>query len=1356
MAKKKKNRTDTQSNTKNPEADSVADCFPIVGIGASAGGLAAFKQFLKPMPADNGMAFVLIPHLDPTHESLMVELLSTQTSMPVVEAEDGMTVEVNRVYVIPPNRFLTISHGVLQLIDPPERGGWQTAIDCFLKSLAADQRERAIGIVLSGTGSHGTPGIREIKLMGGMVVVQSPESAEYNQMPLSAIATGLPDCVLPPDQMATALVKYIAQPYLKRSQKMLASSQEEAEQLARVLNVLRTRSKYDFRNYRKAMILRRVLRRMGLCHIAKLDDYLALLRDRPEEVTALYKDLLIGVTAFFRDPEAFEVLEKEVIPAMIARQTGEFPIRVWVPSCATGEEAYSIAMLFFEGFAANDIPCNVQIFASDIDEDSIEVARSGIYPKSIAIDVSAERLKRFFVKVDDQRFQINKRLRESIVFSQQNLISDPPFSKLHLISCRNFLIYLEPQIQQKLIALFHFALAEDGHLLLGPSETIGRAVDMFVTVSKKWRLFRRIGPQRRDLIEIPLVRRQDRLREVAHHPATSGQRKSFKELAEKLILSEFAPATVLINRRFEILYVAGPLVDYLEFPMGELSKDLLAMARSGLRTKIRAICNQSIRSNEPVADCCARVKRNGGYVHCTIAVRPLTEPKQAEGLMLVTFEDLRPDPVQTSGDALNSPVPNEDQSTGMRSVFVDETPLVQQLELELKSTREDLQSTIEEMESANEELKASNEEIMSMNEELQSANEELETSKEELQSLNEELSTVNNQLVDKVSELDKTNADITNLMASTDIATIFLNNDLQIERFTPPVIPLFNLLPTDVGRPLADIAHPFSDRSMHQECQQVLTNLAPMVREVQTDSSQSYLRRILPYRTGDNRIGGVVITFLDLTDRVVAERQSRLLSIALHDSNDAVTMQAMDGRITSWNRGAEKMYGYSESEAMTMNACDLVPDGQMDATLAAIHRISAGESSESFETRHRAKDGRILDVSMTVSKGEDAAETTVVATHRDVTERNRLERQLQESEKRMRAILETAPDAIVTINHQGIIDSINPATEKMFGYRDDEIVGQNVSMLMLPPLRDEHDGYLQRFLETRERRMIGNRREVTAVRKDGSTFHVDLSISQVDRLDLFTGVMRDITARKNLESHVLEIATNEQRRIGQELHDGTQQELTALSLFAGTMVSVLSSASRQVPQSNQDKGPVSWILEDRVFVQIQEAASRLANGLSEASRHVHELSHGILPVQLDSEGLRSALIDLAEATDLQQTVSCSFDCSGAIAVANTTVATQLYRIAQEALSNAVRHGSASEIRISLVRKLDALVLEVSDNGRGFDAIVPNQYASATSGMGLRIMDYRANSIGGVLRFRRGEDGGTIVQCTVPIGALSAV
>ena len=1203
---------------------------PIVGIVASAGGLEAFKKFFSAMPADSGLAFVLVPHLDPSHESMMVDLLGKLTPMLVIEAKQGMAVLPNCIYIIPPNYFLSISQGMLQLSPLPEDRAWRTSMDYFLRSLAQDQGEQAIGIVLSGTGSHGSLGVREIKHSGGMVMAQKPDTAEYDQMPVYAIGTGVIDYVLPPEQMPAALLSYLKQPYLRHDSHEMGSVEQEFDLLNQILAVLQSLVKYDFRSYRKPMLHRRLQRRMGILQIDNLSQYLEFLRNHPEEATALCKDLLISVTAFFRDPEAYQVLEKEVLPTLIAKHNSNLPIRVWVAACASGEEAYSIAMLLIEAMDFAKLSIKIQIFASDIDLNAIEVARAGIYPASIAEDISPERLRKFFVMLDEHHYQIHKRVREIVVFSHQNLIGDAPFSNIDLISCRNLLIYLELKMQKDVLTLFHFALAAGGYLLLGPSESVGRSNDLFEPISKKWRLFRRLESVKRDVINIRFGKSPEPNQPSVSHSTFAPNHRGLREITEQLVLNEYAPAAALCNQSLEVLYVTGPLVDFLEFPRGELTKDILAMARPGLRTKLRATCRNAIRDRKTMVGKDIRIKRGGKYFRCTVMVRPLVDTKEVAGLLLVLFYESKPshdaDPIDGLATA----------SIGDQTALEDDSQLAQQLEIELKSMSEELRSTIEEVQSSNEELKTSNEEIMSVNEEFQSVNEELETSKEELQSLNEELTTLNGQLQEKVKELKRSREDLMNLMSSSEIATVFLDENLHIKLFTPPMRSLLNLLSTDVGRPLKDIAPKFVDDSMLQECREVLKTDKPLEREIKTEDLKYYLRRILPYRKTDNNINGVVITFIDLTQRRNSEEVQR----------------------------------------------------QTDA-------------------RHFAE--------------------------------------VFEGAERLRAIHNAVADAIITIDLQGNIESINRATEGLFQYPCEELIGKNIALLMpfLVSTDKDEDREASKTVADRLIRLVGGHLEVQAHRRDGSTFPVDLFLSRLDQLGLYMGILRDITLRKQLQTQILEIATSEQTRIGQELHDGTQQELTGLTLFAGAVNDILDKA---IQKSGNDS--VEWHLRNSDFQQIRQTLARLISGLIETNQHIHKLSHGIMPVQIDAEGLRSALAELA-ATMNTSKVTCTFDFHGSCIIRSNFVATQLYRIAQESVTNALKHGFSSDIRISLAQDSHQTILEISDNGIGFD-MQENTGLSQGSGIGLPIMRYRANAIDGELRVGRNSKNGTTVRCIIPI------
>jgi two-component system CheB/CheR fusion protein len=935
----------------------------VVGLVASAGGLEAFKQFFLAMPADSGMAFVLIPHLDPTHESLMASLLGKHTAMPVTEARQGQALEADHVYVIPPNYCLSLREGIIQLSALPGRGAGETAIDPFLRSLAEDQQERAVCIILSGTGSHGSLGLKAVKAAGGMAMVQEPSTAEYDRMPLSAISTGLADYVLPPGKMPEELVKYV-----KHFTAVAAVEPESAvaqDDLSQVLALLRARTKFDFRAYRKRMLLRRVQRRMGLNHLDRLGEYLALLRERPDELTLLCKDLLISVTCFFRDPEMFQILETQVLFDLVDARDRDAPIRVWVPGCATGEEAYSIAILFIERIAASGKPCPIQIFATDVDEGALEVGRRGIYSEGLMSDLGRKRMERFFTRVDAHNWQVSKQLRETVLFAPQNILADAPFSRLDMVSCRNLLIYLEPDAQQKLLKLFHFALNEGGYLILGPSESIGRQLDLYQPVSKKWRIFRRLNTVRPSRAGFPVqaIERTSTLHSVPPPPPSPVKAGNLNELIHKVLLEDYTPAAVVINRRYEVLHYSGPTQLYLQQPGGPPSHDLLTLSLTALRPRIRAAVLKAVSDEARVDMAGIRVKRAGRHVHISLAVQPLPGRLGEEGLLLVTFQD----------------EPEVRREAGKEQSRTDEQ-LVRQLEYELKTSREELQSTIEELESSNEELKASNEEVMSMNEELQSTNEELETSKEELQSLNEELSTVNAQLRDKLDELEDSNNDMTNLLASVDNATLFLGVDRTIQRFTPNATRLFNLIATDVGRPIDHITARVDDPELSGDIERVLQNLAPCEREVSRDDKQWFLRRITPYRTSDNRISGVVLTLTEITALKRAELDLRNLTASLeervdekgaqlnHERNfiDAIlnTVSTLilvvdpEGRLIRFNKACNSAMGYDFAEFIGSTRWqDLVPDEEKDGVRRAIEKLRSGEDAIQRENHWVHRDG---------------------------------------------------------------------------------------------------------------------------------------------------------------------------------------------------------------------------------------------------------------------------------------------------------------------------------------------------------------------------------------------------------------
>jgi two-component system, chemotaxis family, CheB/CheR fusion protein len=955
----------------------------VVGIGASAGGLDPCRRFFTEMPPDSGMAFVVIQHLDPVHKSETVSLLAHCTKMEVLESSDRARVEPNHVYVIPPNRALAIRAGRLRLTEPIEAHGRRLPIDFFFRSLASECQERAIGMIFSGTGSDGTAGLQAIKVAGGLTIAQDPQTAEHEGMPRSAIGSGV-DLVLAVPEIPGELIKYAKHPYLRRSGETATISGEGRDHFQSILSLLRTRAKFDFGSYKRGTLQRRVQRRMSLRHIVRIEDYLNLLRRDGDEVGALLKDLLISVTHFFREPDAWKVLHEQAIRPLIAEKNDDQPIRVWAPGCATGEEAYSIGMTVLDELSVAGKNCAVNIFASDVNKEAFASARSGLYPESVAAEVGPQRLRRYFVR-EREHYRIRKELRDVVVFAEHNLLTDPPFSRLDLVSCRNLMIYLDASAQKKVIAVFHYALREGGYLFLGSAETTGERHDLFRAVSRKWRLYRRIGPARSEPMDFPLDsnRAPAQPRTANPPPPTTGTR--FTELAQQLILDRHAPASVVINQKQEILYTCGSTQDYLKQPTGVMHTDLWRWVTESLRSKLRAALKKVQASEQAVTLSRVRVRRGNSTRATDITIEPLKAPRQAEGLILVTFHDLK------------SGAPPQQRPAAAQNAVEDES-IVHQLEDELKNTREDLQSNIDQLAASNEELKASNEEVTSVNEELQSTNEEMETSKEELQSLNEELSTVNSQLQLKVEELETKTNDLNNLLSSTEIATIFLDRQFQIKWFTSPTTRLLRLRPADVGRPIADFAQKFTGGDLLRDANEVLHKLTPIERDVRGQDGHWYLRRVLPYRTADNRIDGVVVTFVDIHASRMAEEKMRHLATVLRDSYDAVTVHDFDGRILAWNHGAEVMFGYTEAEALRRNILSLVPHSKRDEMRALFHRLDQGEEITSLETQRKIKGGGVLDVWLTITAllDDDGRPTAIATTERDISQRKRDEAALRE------------------------------------------------------------------------------------------------------------------------------------------------------------------------------------------------------------------------------------------------------------------------------------------------------------------------------------------------------------------------
>ena len=902
----------------SPEAE-PREGFPVVGIGASAGGLAAFEAFFSAMPADteSGMAIVLVQHLAPDHKSILSDLVKRYTSMQVYEVEDGMAVQPKCAYIIPPNRDMAFLNGTLQLLEPTAPRGMRLPIDFFFRSLAQDQGERAICVVLSGTGSDGTLGVRAVKGEGGMVMAQAPDTTQYDGMPRSAIATGLVDYVLAPAEMPAQLVAYVSHAFGRRSRRASPPAPSASDTLSKICVLLRSQTGHDFSQYKETTLVRRVERRMAVHQIERPGDYLRYMQRTPSEVEALFRELLIGVTRFFRDPEAFEVLRTQALPRLLAGKAPGAPVRVWVCGCSTGEEAYSIAMLIHEHIQNLGQAYKVQVFATDVDSRAIEQARHGIFPASIAADVTDERLARFFVQgPDNDVYQVQKVIRDMLVFSEQDVIKDPPFSKLDLISCRNLLIYMNGELQRKLIPLFHYALNPEGVLYLGTSETVGEFTSLFEPLDRKAKLYMR----KRDIPGAPRLGLGQFVPSLA--PATLHARPpgaaapaergtDLRGLTEQSLLRHYAQAAVLVTGRGEILHIYGRTGKYLEPAPGDAAVNILPMAREGLHRELATALHKAVVRREAVRYHGLRVRTNGETATVDLTVEPVaSSPGDGGGpeLFLVILEE----PPPSAPDAAAA-----GQEAGTTPTDADGR--IAEMEQELRAKDEYLQTTLEEMETSNEELKSTNEEMQSVNEELQSTNEELETSKEELQSLNEELATVNAELQDKVLDLSRANNDMNNLLAGTGVGTLFVDHALRITRFTPDATQVINLIQADIGRPVGHIVpNLMGYDALIEDVQAVLEDLMPREREVQTKEGQWYLMRIRAYRTVANVIEGAVLTFVDITER---RRQAAALQTAEAFSRaivatvrEPLVVLGEDLRVVMANRAFYRSFGVTEEE----------------------------------------------------------------------------------------------------------------------------------------------------------------------------------------------------------------------------------------------------------------------------------------------------------------------------------------------------------------------------------------------------------------------------------------------------------
>jgi two-component system CheB/CheR fusion protein len=1459
-------------------------------------------------------------HLSPEHESNLANVIAQRTSMPVLQVTEPVKVQPNHIYVIPPNHQLTFEESTLQLVPPQQAPGRRVTIDLFFRTLAQAYGQRAVGVILSGGDSDGAIGLKHIRAQGGVTIAQDPNEAEHDSMPATAISTGMVDWILPVAEMAPKLMDFVQNenrmklppedpaageqdrkdPEAPGGETISDITRSDTDELALrdVLSYLRAQTGHDFSHYKRATVLRRVARRMQVNSQETIPEYRNFLRQHPAEARALLQDLLIGVTHFFRDQASFAAVEATV-PQLFAGRRERDTIRIWVAGCASGEEAYSLAILLCEYAERLDDPPPFQIFASDLDEHAIQDARTGLYPSTIEADVSLDRLRRFFDR-DHGRYRVKKSVREKILFAAHNLLRDPPFSRIDLISCRNLLIYLNRTAQEQVFDLFHYALRPGGLLFIGSSETGANVQSLFAPVDEKHRIFVRrsvprpswrvpalphgadqlpstLRPRARTRPMAPLLRtgieEAGGNTEQGQHAGQERRSKLFGELHLKL-LEEYGPPSVVVNEAHDIVHLSARAGRYLQFVAGEPTANLLKLAHPNLRVELRMALFRATQNEETIFTTPQTIDVEGKQETVSVEVKPMRSTDDAQGFSLLLFHK------QTDAVSPRTEPPAHEMVN-------------RNLEEEVQFLKDQLSTTVEQYEGANEELKASNEELQAVNEEMRSATEELDTSKEELQSVNEELTTVNHELKASVEDLSRANTDLNNLMASTDIGTVFLDRQLRIQRFTPSAQKIFNLLPADLGRPISDITSKLAYPEFVHEAREVFEKLATTEREVRLADEAWFMVRIAPYRTQEDRIAGVVATFIDITRRKRAEEEVREseerlrlatsaagvfiweVSIATHTQKNSenaadvlgfpvgknadenfglvhpedraaaletyhaaiagdgdydsecrfinprtgeIIWARAQGHIIRDNGGApigligitQNTTGRKLAEAALAESQERLrliadnvpqviwtnePGGKADyfnqrwyeytgltyeesagpGWQAVVHPDDAPASVERWEKalaagdvfdaeyRLRAVDGSYRwFIGRNVPLRADGEVVSWFGTATDINDLKEAQAALHETQERFRLLVEGAQDyAMFLLDQENVITFWSNGAERVFGWSEAEVLGRGGDLIFTP--EDKAKGAVQHELTTalEEGRALDRRWHL---RKDGSRLWTDGIMMRLNHeggaVRGFAKIARDATdqrraedelahardemeqrvlertqelmatnnqlertmaQRQQLERELLEISEREKRRIGEDLHDMVCQELTA------TALSLKSSAKKLASES-------------------PSASAALEESAQTVNRNVviaRELAGGLQAVELTASGLKNALRDLAAQASENAGIKCHFKAARGVRVPDDTVALHLYRIAQEAVTNAVKHSGAKNILISLDRNSTHTCVTVQDDGKGF--VVKKR----GKGLGLHMMRYRANGLGGELKIERRRTGGMEITCVIP-------
>lgn len=1310
------------SDSSNDQTGTHAE-FLVVGLGASAGGVEALRTFFEHVPIDSGLAYVVILHLSPEHDSQLATVLQNVASIPVTPMTEQVRVAPNHVYVVRPNQHLTMVDGHI-IVSPntliEER---RTPIDLFFRTLADTHASRAVCVILSGTGTDGSMGLKHVKENGGAVFVQNPREAAFNEMPRNAIATDLVDDVLPVAAIPARIMAYQA----SLSTIVIAEDTEERSEnqqlaLREVFAHLRNHTGHDFSNYKRPTFLRRIERRMIVRNLSDVPAYAALLRETPEEVQSLLKDLLISVTNFFRDKDAFTVLEHEVLPRIFHNKGPEEQVRIWVAGCATGEEAYSIAMLCAErGLIGSDVP-GVQIFATDIDEAAIAHARSGVYTASDTADLSPERLRRFFT-VEDQRYRIDRELREMVLFAHHNVLKDPPFAHLDLVTCRNLLIYLNQTAQKQVMETFHFALNPGGYLFLGTSESVDSAPELYARVSREQHIFqsRVIGtrplrvsealptiPIRQPLLGTLPVERN----EAARPRVSSG------ELHQRL-LEQYAPPSVVINPEYAIVHLSPRAGRYLQITGGELSSNLLNLIRPELRLELRTALYQAVQRQTNVDANNLPIQIDNHTELVTLHVRPVVNRDDAaHGYILVLFE------------------PGTQPHTDAEPVTRFDAPFTQQLEEEVLQLKLQLRTSSEQYDSQTEQYKATNEELQAINEELRSSTEELETSKEEQQSINEELRTLNQELKVKAEEASRHSTNLQNLIDSTDIGTIFLDRSLRIHLFTPAACELFNLIPADYGRPLSDITHRLIGRDVLADAEIVLAKLQTVEREVQTVDNRVFMLRVLPYRVTEDRIGGVVMTFFDITERkrteIALAEQARLLDL----SNDAIVIRNVNNRIVYWNHGATELYGWSREEAIGQDMHQLlgtafdIPLEQLITQLGQNDRLEG-------ELVQVTRDGRRITVlcRWALDREPNGEPGAILTTYNDITMRKQAETALHESELRLRLLADAVPQVIWANDRDGKPTYFNQRWFAYSGLSNAESIEAGWQAIVHPDDAAVSGERWQRALASDEVFEV----EYRLRRADGVyRWHLGRSVpvyTSDGQLSGWFGTATDIEELKQVEAvrresailRQLALAQEEERfRIARDLHDQLGQQITALQL-----------------ELKQLEPAVESTLHPSILLPLQTLALQMA-------KETHRLAVDLRSTALEDIGLIAALRQMVANWSSQTDITAEFQGyglnQGPLSRATEIV---LYRVVQEALTNVYKHAVATRVDVIIERRNDAVVVIVEDNGRGFDPEAPLT-SKESPRLGVLGMRERARQVDGSLEIESSPGQGTTVLVRIPL------